>query len=160
MNEFTIDVLKDYVSDETIAGIIEDEIRRTVRGFYATDTERKISNTMYSVVFSLVDAVFKENNRNFRSELTKRIEDVIAELPHYYVFRRKDKYDQNNSVAQDILEEESNNARPLIRECVLEAIKNYDINKLTEDEIMDMMYSVIRDKLFGSEKTQEEEHTT
>ena len=149
MNELSINI-RDYISDERLREIAEDECRNAIREFFRNDTERKIVNTMYVVVFKTVDEVFRVNGRDFRAELVKRIETAIAELPAYQIFRCKNTYEPYNSPAQDVLEEESRNARPLIRERVEAAIAEYNIGRLTEDNIQDVLYDVIRDKLFGS----------
>lgn len=149
MNELNINV-RDYISDERLREIAEDEYRIAIRNFFKSDTERKIANTMYAAVFKTVDEVFRENGRDFRAELIERMENAVMELPAYFIFRRKDTYEPRNSPAQDILEEESRNARPLIRKRVETAIAEYDLRRMTEDDIQDVLYDVIRDKLFGS----------
>ena len=149
MNELSINV-RDYISEERLQEIAEDECRNAIREFFRHDVERKIANTMYAVVFKIVDETFKGNGNDFRAELIERMENAVMELPAYFIFRRKDTYEPRNSPAQDILEEESRNARPLIRKRVEAAIAEYDLGRLTEDDIQDVLYEVIRDKLFGS----------
>ncbi len=149
MNELSINV-RDYISDEMLQKIVEDECRIAIRNFFKSDTERKIANTMYFVAFNAVDEVFKENGRDFRAELIERMKNAIMELPSYFIFRRKDTYEPRNSPAQDILEEESRNARPLIRKRIEVAIAEYDLGWLTKAGIQDVLYDVICDRLFGS----------
>lgn len=144
------DIIRDYIGEEKVQEIVEDECRMTIRKFFQHDVERKIANTMYAVAFKIVDEAFTENGRDLREELVERMKGVIRELPAYFIFRRKDVYESRNSVAQDVLEEEARNARPLIRERVEAAIAEYDIGRLTEDDVQDVLYAVIRDKLFGS----------
>ena len=153
MSELKINI-SDYVSDETMREIVEDECRRTIRNFFMSDAERKIVNTMYYAVYQIVDEVFAENGHNLREELADRMKQTIEELPSYFIFRRKGVYEPANSVAQDVLEEESRRARPLIREKIESAIAQYDIQRLTEDEVQDALYNVIRDKLFGNEEVE------
>ncbi len=149
MSELKINV-SDYVSDETMREIVENECRKAIRNFFMSDTERKIVNTMYYAVYRIVDDVFTANEHNLREELADRMKQTIEDLPSYFIFRRKGAYEPVNSVAQDVLEEESRLARPLIRERIESAVAQYDIQRLTEDEVQDALYNVIRDKLFGN----------
>ena len=157
MNELKINV-RDFISDEMLQKIAEDECRMAIREFFQFDVERKIANTLYAVVFRVVDAVFEENGHDFRAELIERMKDTIKELPSYYIFRCKDQFEPRNSTAQDILEEESRLARPLIRERVKAAVLRYDFGRLTEDEVQDALYNVIRDRLFGDREEANEDH--
>ena len=102
--------------------------------------------------------MFEENGHDFRAELIERMKDTIKELPSYCIFRRKDQFEPRNSTAQDILEEESRLARPLIRERVKAAVLRYDFGRLTEDEVQDALYNVIRDRLFGDREEANEDH--
>lgn len=152
MSELTIDVTE-YLTHEEIQGIVEDEYRRAVCDYFRRGgVEQKLANMLYYTAFNIMDEVFKENDRDLRAEIKKAIEKAITDYPGFYVFRRKDDIiNEKNSPAQDILEEEEMNARPLIRKKVEEAIEKYNFDSITHDEVCEELFNAIHDKLFGRE---------
>lgn len=150
MSELTVHI-EDYINEETMAKIVEDEARWSIRNYFDRDVERKLSNLMRNCLFDIVDEIFKDNERDFRAEINEQIEKCISEMPWYNVFREKDDFiHRKSSPAFDILQEEEINARPLIKAKVEKALDEaYIIEKLTEDNLIDVIYDVIKDRVFG-----------
>lgn len=59
----------------------------------------------------------------------------------------KQGYMDGKDEAYKIIEEESHNARPLIREIVEKHIREYDFHELERDEIGDVIWEVIMNKI-------------
>lgn len=153
MSELTVRI-EDYINEETMAKIVEDEARWSIRNYFGNDVERKLSNLMHNCLFNIVDEIFKDNERDFRAEINEQIEKCIAEMPWYNVFREKDDFiHKKNSPAFDILQEEELNARPLIKARVEKVLdETYIIERLTEDNLIDVIYDVIKDRVFGKKE--------
>ena len=87
---------------------------------------------------------------DFTELLRKKIKGAIEDdTLKYIVFRRKDAWDRTESPAVAILDEECANARPLIRECVEKHIKEYPFHELDRDEIGEVIYDVIMDRILS-----------
>ena len=86
---------------------------------------------------------------HFLKKIKGAIEDDTLK---YIVFRRKDAWDRTESPAVAILDEECANARPLIRECVEKHIKEYPFHELDRDEIGEVIYDVIMDRILAPRK--------
>jgi hypothetical protein len=84
--------------------------------------------------------------------LKEKITEVIRELSTYTVFRRKSEWEKEESIAYKTLQEEVVNNRPLIKDKVENIIKNYPFDELKRDEIGDVIYQCVMDKLFDSNK--------
>ena len=140
--------LRDYITDDDMKGIFEDACCAYIRRYFAIDTERKLSNLIYEIVFTIVDEAFKARQEDFRQKIAERLEEAINGHETFYIFRDGE-YGNPKSPAQKILEEEEVAARPLIRAMVEKAIKEYDFGKINEYAVTDELYNVIHDQLFG-----------
>ena len=112
--EINIDIY-DIVSEEEIkAAALEAVKSLVVRQFSGAESnlDRLVSNLSYQYVYDMVDQQYDDE----LDELLKsKIADIINQLSSYVVFRQKDAWDKEDSVAYKILREESANARPLIK---------------------------------------------
>lgn len=147
--ELTIN-LKDYVSDERIVEIAEEEIRKAFRRLFMReqDTLRIMSNMAYEAAFRILSKVWEEHNRSLTDDLVRMMNKVIQnESSMRYVMFQDGEYGHPKSVAYRVMEEESEMARPLIRMCIEEHIRNYPFHELEKDAIGDAIYSVIMDKI-------------
>lgn len=145
--EFTIEVEK-YLSEEEIREIAMIELRQAFKRQFHTesDVERVLSNLTMEYVFNLVSEYW---NGDFEKLLHDKIKEAIESNVSYYVFRRADVWDRTESPAVKILDEECQNSRPLIKEMVEKHIKEYPFEELNKEQIGDVMWDVIMNKILG-----------
>lgn len=108
---------------------------------------RLITNLAYSFVYEMVD---KQYDGKLDEFLKAKIPEVINGLSPYTVFRQKDAWQRDDSVAYKALQEEMANSRPLIKARVEKIIDEYPFNELRHDEIGDVIHECIMDRLFAS----------
>lgn len=138
--------IQDYFSDEKIKEIAEEELRAAFREQFRkeSDVERVITNLSVEYVHALVA---EQWDGDFDELLREKVRDAIEKGVSYHVFRRKDAWDRTESPAVAILDEECENSRPLIRECVEKRIREYPFSELDRNEIGDVIYEVIMEKI-------------
>ena len=144
--------IDEYLAPEMIKEIVEDELRRSFRQQFQkeSDVERVIANLSSEFIFALIA---EQWDGDFAELLRERIKDAIEDdTLKYIVFRRKDAWDRTESPAVAILDEECKNARPLIRECVEKHIKEYSFHELDKDEIGEVIYDVIMERILSPRK--------
>ncbi|MCD7927341.1 MAG: hypothetical protein LUF80_00525 [Oscillospiraceae bacterium] len=148
--EITIETSK-YITDERMAEIAEEELRRAFQRQFRTegDVRRVLSNLTYDYV---LDIIAEQWDGDFTGQLREGMQKAITDGLQYAVFRRHDSYGTPDSPAIEIMDEEIKNARPLIRQRIEEQIKDYPFHELSEDEIGAVIYEAIMDKLFGHER--------
>ena len=106
-----------------------------------------LANLSHEFVFKLVS---EQWDGDFAELLRRKIRDAIEDdTLKYIVFRRKDAWDRTESPAVAILDEECKNARPLIKECVEKHIREYPFHELDRNEIGDVIYDVIMDRILS-----------
>ena len=144
--------IDEYFTPEMIKEIAEDELRGAFRRQFqkVSDVVRVIANLSYEFVFTLVA---EQWDGDFAELLRKKIRDAIEDdTLKYIVFRRKDAWDRTESPAVAILDEECKNARPLIKECVEKHIREYPFHELDKDEIGEVIYDVIMERILSPRK--------
>ena len=139
--------IEDYLSPEEIKDICKDalyeKVRNDMRGLNVNDI---IANISHSEVEAMVDAYVGDDNF-CKTEIPKKVRNVIENLGTSSVFRKADVWERENSVAYDIMEEECRSARPLIKKSVERIIDQYDFPQLERDEIMYTIADVLTDRL-------------
>lgn len=138
--------IQDYFSDEQIKEIAEEELRAAFHEQFRkeADVERVITNLSLEYIHALVS---EQWDGNFDELLREKVREVIEKGVGYYVFRRKDAWDRTESPAVAILDEECKNSRSLIRQCVEKRIREYPFSELNRNEIGDVIYEVIMEKI-------------
>ena len=138
--------IQDYFSDEQIKEIAEQELRAAFREHFRkeADVDRVITNLSIEYVHALVA---EQWDGDFDELLRQKVREAIETGVSYHVFRRKDAWDRTESPAVAILDEECKNSRPLIRECVEKRIREYPFSELDKNEIGDVIYEVIMEKI-------------
>ena len=153
--ELTINI-SDYIGEDDIKEIIKDSVKGTVRelivGQYNRESgiERLLTNISYTYVVEMVNECF---GGELKQILIANITRVISELTAFTVFRKADAWEREDSAAMKILNEVSNESRPLIEKRVTDIIAEYPFNELKQDEIGEVVYQCIMDKLFSKEQT-------
>lgn len=138
----------DILSEDEIKSAAMEAIKgMVVKQFSGSEEKlhRLITNLCYDFVFEMV-------NRQFDGKLAELIKAkvpvIIDGLSSYHVFRRKDAWDKEDSTAYKILQEEMMSSHPLIRARVEQIIQEYPFEELKRDEIGDVVYQCIMDRLF------------
>lgn len=95
--------IKDYISEEEIKDIIKDEIRRSVAYYMNTEAElsRIITNISYKELWKQIELEVP----NCETLLKQKTIERIRQLSSYDVFRRKDIYGGENSLATKLIDE-------------------------------------------------------
>ena len=149
--EITINAF-DYISYEKMVEIVEDELRHSLREQIKkeSDIQRVLTNFTAEYVFKILESEWAKNAVDFEKALREKINDVLqSDAISFYVFRRKDIWDRSESPAVAILDDECRNSRPLIREMVEKHIREYPFHELDRDEIGEVIYGVIMEKILG-----------
>ena len=138
--------IEDFFSKEEIKEIAEQELRAAFLEQFRkeSDVERVITNLSLEYVHALVA---EQWDGDFDELLRKKVREAVEKGVSYHVFRRKDAWDRTESPAVAILDEECKNSRPLIRECVEKHIREYPFSELDRNEIGDVIYEVIMEKI-------------
>lgn len=142
----------DIASEKEIKTAVLDAIQSLVVrqfGGLESNLNRLVSNLSYHYVYEMVD---RQYDGELDELLKSKIADIINELSSFVVFRRKDVWDKEDSVAYKILREELANARPLIKARVEKVICEYPLHELTREHIGETISECIMDKLFDNDK--------
>lgn len=128
--------IKEYLSEDEIKKVCEDalysKIREDMRNLNVNDI---IANISYAEVAAMVDAHIGENDY-CKKAIAQKVPQIIDNLSAFTVFRKADAWERQNSIAYDILQEESRAARPLIKQRIEQIVKEYDFPELHRDDIM------------------------
>ena len=139
--------ITDYLTTDEIKSICKDalyqKIREDMRGLNVNDIIANISN---ADVESMVDAYVGEDDF-CKTEIPKKVRDVIEKLSTFTVFRKADAWERKNSIAYDIMQEECRAARPLIKKRVEQIINEYNFPQLERSEIMYTIADVLTYRL-------------
>jgi hypothetical protein len=94
--------IEDYLSENEIKEIVEDEFKNTVRQMFCNDTEttRLIGNMSYRFIWKCVD---DKVDGGLEEKIVNKTLDVLNNMSDFSLFRRKDCYEPEDSVAQKIL---------------------------------------------------------
>lgn len=138
--------INDYLSKEEIKEIAEQELRAAFREQFRkeADVERVLTNLSLEYAHALVA---EQWDGDFDELLRQKVHEAIEKGVGYHVFRRKNAWDRTESPAVAILDEECKNSRPLIRECVEKHIREYPFHELEKEEIGDVIYDVIMERI-------------
>lgn len=132
--------VEDYLDRDEIKDIIKNQIRYIVE----RDAERLLTNSAYYVVFKAVDEALD----NSAKELIKaKAIAIINDLSEYSVFKKKDAWETEDSIAYQVLQEAMNENKDLIKQKVREAIENRDYEKDIQnsmDYISEGLFEIMR----------------
>lgn len=140
--------INDYLSKEEIKEIAEQELRAAFREqlHKEADVERVLTNLSLEYVHALVA---EQWDGDFDELLCQKVREAIENGVSWQVFRRKDAWGRTESPAVAILDEECKNSRPLIKECVEKHIREYSFHELDRNEIGDVIYEVIMERILN-----------
>ncbi len=132
--------VEDYLDRDEIKDIIKNQIRYIVE----RDAERLLTNSAYYVVFKAVDEALDNSAKEF---IKAKAIAVINDLSEYCVFRKKDAWEKEDSIAYQILQEAMNENKDLIKQKVREAIENRDYERDIQnsmDYISEGLFEIMR----------------
>lgn len=95
--------IKDYVNEEEIKDIIKDEIRKIVR--YNMNTEAELSRIITNISYKELWKQIELEVPNCEQLLKQKTIERIRELSSYDIFRRKDFYGTEDSLAIKLIDE-------------------------------------------------------
>lgn len=150
--------VEDLISESEIRETAIEELKYALRRKF--EDERGICRIIGNLSYEFIKNLIHEElggDENFESLLRKKIRESVEKGVQFYVFRRADAWERSESPAVKILDEECQNARPLIRECVENHIRNYPFYELERDMIGDAIYDVIMDKILAPPQREEKE---
>ena len=95
--------IKDYVNEEEIKDIIEDEIRRSVRYHMNNEAElsRIITNISYKELWKQIELEVPNCEKTLKEKTIERIRNISD----YDIFRRKDNFGAEDSLATKLIDE-------------------------------------------------------
>ena len=153
MEELNVNI-GDYISEERIKEIVEEEFRSAVRRhFYKeSETARILSNVSYEIALKAVIEATGKAKEEIEEILTKRVKEVLEDGKEvrFEIFRSSE-YGDAEGPARPILRKVVAESEGLIREVVEKNIREYDFAAV-KDGIRDMVYEVIEERLFGGEE--------
>lgn len=131
--------IEDYLSDNEIKLIVEEEFRSKVKDLFRTEKEmtRIITNLGYDNTFKIIE----EEVPNFKEIIKEQTKKRCQEISSYCVFREKDNF-SDRSLGQEYLEEAVENNKEIINKRVIEIM-----NKLNKQDIANEICSILEDKI-------------
>lgn len=143
MSEWNIDV-REELGEERLQAICEEQLQDALYGYFRNEENitRIISNAIYRMCFTFIKEQWDEDLEKLTRE---KIEENIVNMPSYVVINNSPY--SGKTEAFKIIEEESKAARPLIKEMVEKHIREYDFHELERDEIGDVIWEVIMNKI-------------
>lgn len=141
--------IEDYLSELEIKEIAKEQLEYSFKELFRkeADIERILSNISHEFVFDLINS---QCDCDLEQILKDTIKDTLQNKDiSFYLFRRQDAWDRSESPMIKIIDEEVINSRPLIKEMIEKHIEKYPFNELDENEIVDTISDVIKERLFG-----------
>lgn len=133
--------VQDYLSEDEMKEIAKDVWADKCRYKLEKDKERIISNEAYTCVFRMVDEVFGENLNQI---LTEKIVEIIKDMSSFSVFRVKNAWDRDESVAQKVMCQVVEENKHILKDTVVAQMLNA---KIDDEMVAEAVREVIVDKL-------------
>jgi len=114
--------IDNYLTENEIKKICIDEIKNIVR----TGGERLVNNLAYTSAAAILDGAL--DNDHF-DQIRKRAVSIIDDLTDFTVFRKKDAWGSEDSIAYKVLQGAMDENSDLIREKVRSLIETHDFGK-------------------------------
>lgn len=132
--------IEDYLSENEIKEIVEEEFRDRIKELFRKEaaTTRIISNLGYYNTFKIIEEVVPDFKELIKEQTKKQCQNISS----YSVFRKKDEFRREDSLAQKYLEEAVEDNKEIINEKVVEILK-----KLNEQDIANEICGLIEDKI-------------
>jgi hypothetical protein len=117
----------DYLSPEEVKEVMLDELRVLVRGHFKDEktAERLLSNLAYGIVQDEVDKICP----NYHGQMVEKVADAINKDLSYHVWRYNYNDNQPQSYGAKLIEQTVKESQQLIKDKVIETIKNKDYSE-------------------------------
>lgn len=119
--------IDDYISEEQKKQIAEKTFGAMCTAAFREQKqqERIFSNAAYAVVAEMID---KEMNGDLQTIIAKRVRKILNDNDSikHSIFRKKDVWEKENSIAQDMLNKAIKENEKIIEEKVKESMGNID----------------------------------
>ena len=147
--EVTFNVFE-YLNPDEIKEECKKAIQQSVRDMFCkneAEIDRLISNLGYEFIFK---AVSEAIGVDAKTEIAKKVAELAQDKSHigFEMWRKKDIWDRTESPAIGILYEAINDSKQLMKECVQQIIREFDIPDVRE-AMYDTACEIVREKLFG-----------
>ena len=138
---------KDYLSEEEIKEIIIDELRKEARNHFCNEKEftRILTNISYYELWKKIE----EEVPNSQDIIKEKVKEELNEISSYDILRKKDEFNDSNSLAYDILEKYVDENKNIIEDKVKDIFSELSKTDL-KYEIQDILENYI-EKLFLKE---------
>lgn len=134
--------VKDYLSNEEIKEMVIDGVRSAIQ----KDCERLLSNFAHSQVHTFVDdAISDEHKKN----INLNIDRVISNLSEYTVFRKKDAWGSDDSIAYSYLQNSMKENKELVFNKVEKTIREFNYENLIQASVGEFVCEFLDEKLSG-----------
>lgn len=143
--------INDYLSEEDKREIAIDVFRQQVKNqlFKSTDgtvqsdseVQRVIGNITHEIVFQEVQKYIPDAEE----QIKKSVQKAIGKDMSYYIFKKKDAWDRDESLAISYMREEVKANEKVFKERIRETIANYDLEPSLNEELSNKF-----DELAGS----------
>lgn len=144
-----------YIAQEKAEEIFRDCCNDQIKEFlrrHCAGSPSEIGKLVGFGIESIIEDIAEESGVSLRKQVQNKIPKIIRNLSEYDLFYTKDSFvHQQDSVGRQILNEELLASRDVIYEKINQVLNKYNWNLLTEDAMTDVLYTVIRDRLFGKE---------
>lgn len=132
--------IKDYVSEEEIKDIINDEIRKSVR--YHLNNEAELSRIITNISYKELWKQIELEVPNCETLLKQKTIERIRNISDYDIFRRKDAYIAEDSLATKLIDECVKENKNIINDKIKDIFNElsnsdlkYDIQGILEEYI-------------------------
>lgn len=138
--------IENYLSDDEIRQIVEEEFRNRIKSLFRTEKEitRIVTNLGYYNTFKIIE----NEVPNFKELIKEQTKKQCENISSYSVFRKKDAFESENSLAQDYLEEAVKENKEIINKRVVEIMNSID-NQDLADEICSLLEEKIMNLFKG-----------
>lgn len=138
--------IENYLSDDEIRQIVEEEFRNRIKSLFRTEKEitRIVTNLGYYNTFKIIE----NEVPNFKELIKEQTKKQCENISSYSVFRKKDAFESENSLAQDYLEEAVEENKEIISKRVVEIMNSID-NQDLADEICSLLEEKIMNLFKG-----------
>ena len=139
--------LDEIAQKEVLEAAFLEEFRRAVRRLLSDEKgfTRILTNAVYMAMYRFIDKCSRGTGKELIKE---RVYAAIKETPYYYIFRDAESFRGRNEAYSELMDVVKE-SRAFIKERVETIISEYPFNELKHDEIGDVIYDCIMDRLFG-----------
>lgn len=126
--------IEDYLSEEELREIAEDEARRIVRENLqkTAKMENFLTNMSYAILRQDIDELIP----NYKEAIIKGIQESInKDYQIYHVFQPKDVWEREESLGWTYVKETIKENKELIKQKVKECIENYNPEPMIDKEM-------------------------